>query len=109
MLKAAARKEEGMCEIIRHFNKIINTTEDEVQSAEYLRFIKQKLDELPPRSKEIFILCREQSKSYNEVAEALGISRDAVKSRMVHAMKLLRNSAETELGLPLVVILALLI
>jgi RNA polymerase sigma-70 factor (ECF subfamily) len=108
VLKTAARSDEGMGEIIRHISKTANATEDEIQNNEYLKFIRQKLEELPPRSKEIFLLCREQSKSYREVATALGISRDAVKSRMVHAMKLLRNSAESEMGLTLVLILTLI-
>lgn len=109
VLKSAARKEEGMGEIIRHFNRVINSTEDALLNKEYLAFTKRKLDELPPRSREVFRLCREESKSYSEVAAALGITREAVKSRMVHVMKVLRNSAENELGFPLAVILALFI
>ena len=97
-----------MSEIIRHFDVARNTTEDDVLSNEYLAFIRKKLDELPPRSREIFRMCREQSKSYEEVAAALGITRDAVKSRMMHAMKTLKNSVEREIGLPFAVFLVLL-
>jgi RNA polymerase sigma-70 factor (ECF subfamily) len=107
-LKMAVRSEAGLAEIMRHFDQVRNTTEDELQSNEYLRFIQQKLDELPARSKEIFQLCREQSKSYDEVAAALGITRDAVKSRMVYAMKTLRSSVEKEMGLSLTVVLAII-
>jgi RNA polymerase sigma-70 factor (family 1) len=107
-LKSAARSEAGMSEIIRHFDVARNTTEDDVLSNEYLAFIRKKLDELPPRSREIFRMCREQSKSYEEVAAALGITRDAVKSRMMHAMKTLKNSVEKEIGLPFAVFLVLL-
>jgi RNA polymerase sigma-70 factor (family 1) len=103
VLKNAARCEEGMGEIIRHFSRIPDLGSDEIQNNEYVRFIRNKLNELPPRSREIFELCREQSKSYQEVAAALGITRDTVKSRMVYAMKLLRSSAEKEMGLPGVV------
>lgn len=92
VLKSIARSSSGMSEIIRHFDRSVNTTEDQVQDNEYMRFIRKKIDELPPRTKEIFILCREQSKTYNEVAAELGISRDAVKNRMVHAMKMLKRS-----------------
>lgn len=107
-LKSAARSEAGMSEIIRHFDIARNTTEDDVLSNEYLAFIQRKLDELPPRSREIFRMCREQSKSYDEVAAALGITRDAVKSRMMHAMKTLKNSVEKEIGLPFAVFLSTL-
>jgi len=108
VLKKAARSETGMSDVLRYIDKFRNTTEEEVQNNEYLRFIQQKLDELPPRTREIFRLCREQSRSYEEVATALGISRDAVKSRMVHAMKILRDSAEREMGLPLTVLLVMI-
>lgn len=107
-LKSASRSEAGMSEIIRHFDIARNTTEDDVLSNEYLAFLRKKLDELPPRSREIFRMCREQSKSYEEVAAALGITRDAVKSRMMHAMKTLKNSVEKEIGLPFAIFLVLL-
>lgn len=100
VLKSAARSEAGMGEIIRHFHAAPQPANDEIQNNEYVRFIRKKTEELPPRTKEIFLLCREQSKTYSEVAAALGITRDAVKSRMMHAMKLLRDSAENEMGLP---------
>ena len=106
VLKSAARSESAMGEIIRHFDKSRNTTEDQVQDNEYMRFIHRQLEALPPRSREIFNMCRIQSKTYNEVAAELGISRDAVKSRMVHVMKILRDSAERETGLPLALFLA---
>jgi RNA polymerase sigma-70 factor (family 1) len=103
VLKKAARCEEGMGEIIRHFHRSPEAANDEILNNEYAKFIQNKLNELPPRAREVFQLCREQSKTYSEVATALGITRDAVKSRMVHAMKHLRNSAEKEMGLPRVV------
>lgn len=103
VLKSAARCKEGMGEIIRHFHRTPDLANDEIQNNEYAKFIQNKLEELPPRAREIFLLCREQSKTYSQVAAALGITRDAVKSRMVHAMKMLRNSAEKEMGLPGVV------
>ena len=100
VLKKAARCEEGMGEIVRHFHTTPHPENDEIQNNEYVRFIRNKMDELPPRAKEIFVLCREQSKTYSQVAAALGITRDAVKSRMMYAMKLLRISAEKEMGVP---------
>jgi RNA polymerase sigma-70 factor (family 1) len=103
VLKKASRCEEGMGEIIRHFHRSPEAANDEILNNEYAKFIRDKLNELPPRAREIFQLCREQSKTYNEVATALGITRDAVKSRMVHVMKQLRKAAEKEMGLPGVV------
>ena len=108
VLKKTARSAAGMGEIVRHYDEVRNITEDHVQDNEYRKFISQKLDELPLRSREIFKLCREQSKTYNEVAAELGISRDAVKSRMMYAMKTLGDSAKKETGLPLKLLLAMI-
>lgn len=105
VLKRAARSKAGLAEIIRHAETVRNTTEETILGNEYLAFIQRCLADLPPRSREIFRMCREQSQTYDEVAAALGVTRDAVKSRMMHAMKVLRASAEKELGLPLAILL----
>lgn len=105
VLKRAARTKAGLAELIRHSESGHNPTEDALISHEYLQFINRKLAELPPRSRQVFHMCREESKTYDEVAAALGISRDAVKSRMMHAIKFLRTSSQKELGLPLAVIM----
>lgn len=105
VLKKASRTREGMGEIIHHFDTTSHSTEYEVLNNEYSSFIQRKLSELPPRSREIFVMCREQSRSYSEVAETLGISRDAVKSRMVHVMKIMRSSVKKEIGLSLLILI----
>jgi RNA polymerase sigma-70 factor (family 1) len=109
VLKSAARRADGMGEILSHFSPISTITEDAVQDNEYSRFIRRKVEELPPRTKEIFNLCREQSRSYHEVAALLGITRDAVKSRMMHAMKLLRQASKNEMDLPLFIFVVLIL
>lgn len=99
ILKTAARQEAGMAEIIRHYQANRIDTEERMLSNEYQQFLDKTLADLPPRSGEVFNLCRKQAKSYHEVAIQLGISRNAVKNHMVHAMKILKNSVERELGI----------
>jgi RNA polymerase sigma-70 factor (family 1) len=107
-LKAAFRSELAMSEIIRSFEVQRSTTEEDLLSREYLNFLNGVLNSLPSRSREIFSLCKEQGKSYEEVAGILGISRNAVKNHMVYSMKVLRNSAEKELGISLSILLAII-
>ncbi len=107
-LEAASRDQGGMGEITRHALSLRNPTEDTVLNREYQEFLRRIIDSLPPRSREVFRLCREQQLSYEEVAARLGISRNAVKSHMVHSMKVLKTSVEKDLGIPLSLFLLIL-
>lgn len=108
-LKKAFRSEVAMSEVINSFVEERNSTEDELLSKEYYDYLQKALEVLSPRSREIFKLCREQGKSYEEVATALGISRNAVKNHMVASMKILRTSVEKDLGISLGVLLVILL
>ncbi|ATP59048.1 RNA polymerase sigma-70 factor [Pedobacter ginsengisoli] len=108
-LKKAFRSEVAMSEVVNSFVEERNCTEDELLSKEYYDYLHNALAQLSPRSREIFKLCREQGKSYDEVATALGISRNAVKNHMVASMKILRTAVEKDLGISLGVILVMLL
>jgi len=107
-LKAAFRSDVAMSEVIHHFVAHRSTTEDDLLTREYLNFLNSILNSLPERSREIFSLCKEQGKSYEEVAGILGISRNAVKNHMVYSMKILRSSVEKELGISLSILFAII-
>ncbi len=98
-----------MSEIVNSFVEERNSTEDELLNKEYYDYLQKALAVLSPRSREVFKLCREQGKSYEEVATALGISRNAVKNHMVASMKILRTSVERDLGISLGVLLVILL
>lgn len=57
---------------------------------EYEALLHEAIRQLPPQRQKVFRLCREESKSYEEVAQELGISRNTVKEHMVLAMKSIR-------------------
>ena len=86
-------------EISRSILELKNETEEEFQTAEYLRYLEMMLSQMSVRSREVFELCRENGNSYNETAEQLGISNNAVKKHMVKTMKLLKFSVRKEFGL----------
>lgn len=96
-LQAIARSDQALPDLIRHFQT--HRADDETLDKDYLRFIEKALAAIPPRSREVFRLCREQSMSYEQAAAELGISRNAVKKHMVAVMRNLREAAGKELGL----------
>lgn len=108
-LKKAFRSDVAMAEVINSFVEERRDTEEDLLSKEYLAYLQKALDTLAPRTREIFMLCREHGKSYDEVAEALGISRNAVKNHMVSSMKILKSAVEKDLGVSLSVLLAVLL
>lgn len=82
--------------------------DDQVITREYQEFLRRAIDSLPPRSREVFRLCREQQLSYGDVAAQLGISRHSVKNHMVYSMKVLKAAVEKDLGIPLSLFLIVL-
>lgn len=106
-LKTAFRTETAISQISASITEYRNTVEDDRLTKEYLLFIENTLATLPQRSREIFTLCREQGKTYDEAAKELGISRNAIKNHMVLTMKVLSSKVESELGISLSILLAI--
>jgi len=107
-LKIVFRSEAAIGELVSGFVSMRNATEDDMLHKDYLQFLKNTLNNLPERTREIFKLCREEQKTYDEVAKLLNISRNAVKNHMVHSMKVLSSSIKNEFGISLSVIIAIL-
>lgn len=108
-LKRATIEQTAMNLILQSYPAQNNTVEEGHQYSEYMRFIDNVLSKLPPQSQQVFNLCRQQYKSYDEAAQILGISRNAIKKHMVRSMKVLRSAAESELGVSMSILLAILI
>lgn len=56
-----------------------------------IEFLQQAIYSLPPKCREVFLLCRVDEKSYAEVAEELGISTRTVESHLRRAMEHIRK------------------
>ncbi|SHH02733.1 RNA polymerase sigma-70 factor, ECF subfamily [Pedobacter caeni] len=54
-------------------------------------FILMAIDQLPPKRRQIYELCRNSGYSYKQVAEQLGIKESTVNSQMVKAVKSIRE------------------
>ncbi len=108
-LKRAAIDQHAMGIILQDYSiKSQQFADDQHRDGEYQRFLAQVLQRLPLQSQEVFRLCRQEYNSYEEAAAILGISRNAIKKHMVRSMKVLKEAAKDELGLPLGILLYLL-
>lgn len=58
--------------------------------------VRQTIDRLPPRRKEIFILRKEYNLSYKEISEKLGISVKTVENNINQAIKFIKGQVGTE-------------
>jgi RNA polymerase sigma-70 factor (family 1) len=107
-LKHAAVEATAMGVILQNYNPNLSIAEDTQEVRDYMEFIEKVLDRLPEQTRAAFKLCRQQFKSYEEAAEIMGISHHTVKKHMMRSMKVLKDAAESELGISFVALLALM-
>ena len=69
---------------------ISDAGEEEFFTEEIYRLLFQKIDELPARQREVFLMCME-GKSYKEIGDALQISANTVKSQKHKAILRLKD------------------
>lgn len=108
VLRAASRSDIAKGEIARQFYRGNTYFDDETLHRDYKSFIQRTIDSLPPRAREVFLLHREEGKSYDEIAAALGISRNAVRNSMALALAKFRDAAREEFGMTLSALLPIL-
>ncbi len=53
--------------------------------------VKEAIDQLPPRCKQVFLLSRYEQFSYKEIGECMGISIKTVENQMGKALKIMRE------------------
>ena len=104
-LKRASREEVLLSELVRHYPVARNDFGDELLLKDYTKRLRIILESMPARTREVFYLCRECQKPYDEVAGLLGISRNAVKKHMMRSMKTFRESFKKDLGITFTILL----
>ncbi|GAA4275036.1 RNA polymerase sigma-70 factor [Aquimarina gracilis] len=72
-------------------NKNIESPDFVMEEKEFMNKLQTAIAELPEGQREVFLLNRIDKKTYNEIAEMLGISVKAVEKRMHNALKQLRK------------------
>ena len=106
-LKKAAMDEAILAHTMHFFQPANEEVEISLQWKEYEQKIEEAIAQLPPKRQTVFRLCREENKSYDDVSNELGISRNTVKEHMVLAMKNITEYLKIHSGikLPLLVFL----
>ena len=66
----------------------------QVQANELQLAIRHAIADLPPRTREVFVMSRERGLRYSEIADALGVSVKAVEANMSRALRILREKLE---------------
>lgn len=66
--------------------------EKDIEARELHQIIESALDHLPPRTKEIFRLSRNEHRTVEEIAQQLNLSEQTVKNQLTTALKHLRTS-----------------
>ncbi len=68
-----------------------NETEERIILNEYHRILNQGLEQLPPKQREVYLLCYRQGLKYEQAARQLEISPLTVKTHMQAALRSLRK------------------
>ena len=71
---------------------------DNLEAKDLEVLVTQAIEQLPKKCKEIFLLSREGGLTYEEIAQALGVSHKTVKAQMGIALKKLRTFLDTYWG-----------
>ncbi|MDR2948974.1 MAG: sigma-70 family RNA polymerase sigma factor [Prevotella sp.] len=66
-------------------------TTDIINREEFQLLYLKAVESLPPKCKDIYVLCREEKLSYKEISELKGISEKTVENQMSIALKKLKE------------------
>ena len=70
----------------------IDEITDDDQNQIVLDKVRQQIDKLPPKCREVFILSKVEGLKYKEIAEKLDISTKTIEAHMTKALKMIREA-----------------
>ena len=90
-LKLLAKEDSARKQMASLLDPDTDTVEDQLLTKENELRLQEALSRLSPQQKLIFTLSRHQGLKHEEIASRLNISRNTVKTHLVHALKTLRD------------------
>lgn len=75
---------------------------------DYDTLLKNALENLPPKCREVFVLSRVSNLTYKQISDSLGISIKTVENQMGKALKILRAHIKQKQGLLVIACIILL-
>ena len=106
-LKKASRNKQLLNTIIDHLSQIQNITDETIAVHETGKLIYKAIQQLPQQQRTIYILCKQEGLSYDEIAEHMHLSRNTVRNHLAEAMKTIRAFLKktTVLSMPVMLLL----
>lgn len=89
--KKIAAEDESLLWLAKQIAQSAEEPEAKARWNEYQRIFDNAVEKLPAQRKRIFRLCRQEGRSYDEVASELHISRNTVKEHMVLGTKFIKE------------------
>jgi RNA polymerase sigma-70 factor (ECF subfamily) len=108
-LKKIASDDELLTQVTYELKRNVEDADVRLLWSEYEKMLQDAIGQLPPQRQKIFKLCRQEGKSYEEVASELHISRNTVKEHMVLGTKFLKEFIYSNYKVEFIVILTLLL
>jgi RNA polymerase sigma-70 factor (family 1) len=90
-LKKVSKDRDLQEKIKENVQALQNNTEDDLLGKELHKAYNEAIDNLPRQRKLIYQLSRDESLSYDQIAERLNISRHTVHNQMVSAIRSIRE------------------
>jgi len=86
-IKKIASEEKLQAQVMTELRNNCESAENKLLWQQYEEILRNAVEQLPKQRQKVFKLCRTEGKTYEEVAQELGISRNTVKEHMVLAVK----------------------
>lgn len=93
-IKLELPRQQAMSDVSEVMLSVDTARVDEGENEKLKIYIKEAVDSLPNKCREIFILSRNAGLTYEEIAEELDLSKKTVENQMGIALKKLRESLE---------------
>lgn len=106
-LKKIAADEDLRMRTMLALGQSVEDADSRVRWQQYEALLKTAIGQLSTQRRKVFELCRQQGKTYDEVAAELGISRNTVKEHMVMAIKSIKEYFARHGDITLVLLLSL--
>jgi len=91
--------------VIAYVDVDINA-EDVIISKENQNLLNKAIENLPPQRKQVYMLCKLEGKTYEEVSNELGISTSTIRNQIVKANKAVRQYFISNQDIAIIVITA---
>lgn len=101
LMKKIAVDENLRLQVMQQFRQTVSDADLKVSWQQYETILQAAIANLSPQRQKVFLLCREEGKTYEQVAAELNLSRHTVKEHMGLAMKSIKEYFEQYGNTPL--------